>query len=945
MRRRLLAGLVAVLTVAGSTFAPGAATPALAAKPDPEPCQQGFLGPEAPVVEAECETAIEGAPELASQLPSGFRETVVWSGLNNPTTIRFAADGRVFVAEKSGVIKVFESLSDSSPTVFNALVTNVQNFWDRGLLGLALDPSMTGGSGTGSFIYALYAYDHILGTGGGAPRWGDGCPSPPGPTTDGCVVSGRLSRFAVSGTTISGSEQVLLEDWCQQYPSHSVGTVTFGPGEALYVSGGDGSSFNVVDYGQLGGSTNPVVTPRNPCGDPPGGSMNPPSAEGGSLRSQDVRTTGDPTSLGGSILRINPSTGAGMAGNPFAGSSDANARRIIAYGLRNPFRITTRPGTNELWVGDVGWSIWEEINRIPNATDGVAENFGWPCYEGNGRQGGYDAPNLTLCETLYSAGSATSPVFTYHHGNAVVSGEDCSRSAGSAITGMAFYPRSGGPFPAAYRGALFFADHNRNCIWYLPEGGNGQPNAGSPQMFIETAAHPVDIVIGPSGDLFYPDLEGGTIRRVSWTSGNQAPVAEIDASPVNGTAPLAVQFSGADSSDPEGFALSYAWDLDGDGQYDDATGVSTSRTYTNPGNVTVGLRVTDVDGGTDTDTQVIGVGNSPPVPSINSPSASLNWRVGDQISFSGSATDPQEGTLPASRLTWALVQQHCPSACHSHTVQTWDGVASGSFAAPDHEFPSYIELRLTATDSSGVSATTTRRLDPDTVVLTYQTSPAGLQLSVNGTSSTAPFSRTVIVGSANSVVAPSPQSLAGATHTFQSWSNGGDQAQVIFAPVDNTSYTASYQGVGGVISIVAQSDTHVRSRHPGKNYGTGMALRVRSGSYRTYLKFTVTGLSGAAEDAKLRVWVTNGGPDGGDVRRVSNSWTETGLKWRNQPRFIGARLDTGNLAKAGHWEVYDLRSVIKGNGTYSFVITGGSANRVYYASRESTHDPTLVITP
>ena len=76
-----------------------------------------------------------------------------------------------------------------------------------------------------------------------------------------------------------------------------------------------------------------------------------------------------------------------MPTNPlFATGDDANAQRIVAFGLRNPFRFTFRPGTNELWVGDVGWNTWEEINRIVNPTDALVENFGWPAYEGPARQ-------------------------------------------------------------------------------------------------------------------------------------------------------------------------------------------------------------------------------------------------------------------------------------------------------------------------------------------------------------------------------------------------------------------------------------------------------------------------------------------------------------------------------------------------------------------------------
>ena len=129
---------------------------------------------------------------------------------------------------------------------------------------------------------------------------------------------------------------------------------------ALYASGGDGASFNFADWGQDG-------APLNPCGDPPGGvgaTLSPPTAEGGALRSQDLRTAGDPVSLDGTVIRVNPATGAGLPTNPLASSADPNARRIVAYGLRNPFRVTERPGTDELWVGDVGWNDWEEINRL-----------------------------------------------------------------------------------------------------------------------------------------------------------------------------------------------------------------------------------------------------------------------------------------------------------------------------------------------------------------------------------------------------------------------------------------------------------------------------------------------------------------------------------------------------------------------------------------------------
>ena len=207
-----------------------------------------------------------GPAARAVNLPTGFQEQVVWSGLNNPTNIEFAPDGRIFVAEKSGVIKVFDGPTDTSATVFADLNVNVYNFWDRGLLGLALHPSFP----TTPWVYVLYSYDHELGSTAPAPRWGtagvysDPCPNPPGATGDGCIVSGRLSRLTASGNQMTGTEQVLVEDWCQQYPSHSIGDIAFGGDGALYVTGGDGASFNFADWGQDG-------SPLNPCGDPPGG--------------------------------------------------------------------------------------------------------------------------------------------------------------------------------------------------------------------------------------------------------------------------------------------------------------------------------------------------------------------------------------------------------------------------------------------------------------------------------------------------------------------------------------------------------------------------------------------------------------------------------------------------------------------------------------------------
>jgi glucose/arabinose dehydrogenase len=731
-----------------------------------------------------CAALALGGPSQASaqDLPTGFSDTTVLSGLRLPTTMRFLPDGSILVEEKGGLIKHFDGPGDTTPTTVINRQTATFDPGDRGMLGLAIDPNYP----TNHFIYALYTRNAELGH--EAPQWGlngvdDNCPQYP----DGCQVSGRLERFTLSA---NGEQlvdnKILVTDWCQQYSSHSIGSLAFDSTGALYASGGEGASFDWPDYGQAG-------NPKNPCGDPPtgsGGTQTVPTAEGGALRAQDIRTTGptDPTGLAGSVIRIDPATGDPLPDNPeYVSGADANARRIVAYGFRNPFRFTFRPGTDELWVGDVGWGTIEEIDRVPYGQS-QAMNFGWPCYEGVAKQPNFDALNVNLCESLYTpGGTTTGPYYQYDHHAQPVATDGCP-TGGSAISGLAF--TAGDNFPPAYDGALFFADYSRKCIWVMRDTDHdGIPEPAHIERFHPNSGFPVDLQFGPDGSLYYVDILDGQIRKVTYNG----PKAVISATPTSGDAPLLVQFGASGTTDPDDqfSALSFAWDLDGDGAYDDSTDAAPTWTYTHAGTYTAGLQVTDPAGNQSIDTVQINASNGAPVPAIDAPTGTLHWSVGDQISVHGSATDPEDGVLAPEKLNWSIVMLHCPpgpAGCHQHFFGGFTGTDHGSFIAPDHDYPSSLIFELTATDSGNRSTTTSVTIDPKTAQVILNSNPQGAEMTLDLASQAAPLEQTVIYGSSHSVGA-APDAVG---VPWASWSDGGERLHQITANGASTTLTATY---------------------------------------------------------------------------------------------------------------------------------------------------------
>ena len=549
----------------------------------------------------------------------------------------------------------------------------------------------------------------------------------PARPADGCVVSGRLSRLQAAGNVMTGAEQVLIEDWCQQYPSHSVGSLAFGADGALYVSGGDGASFNFADWGQDG-------SPLNPCGDPPGGvgaTLTPPTAEGGALRSQDLRTTADPT-----VARrrhrcasIRPRV-PGLPDNPLAFSSDANARRIVAHGFRNPFRFSVRP-RHERGLG--GRRRLEHLggDRPASSPTGRRRELRLAVLRGRrAAQSGYDARQPEhLREPLRGRRRAPSSRRTTpaNHGAQVVPGETLPDR--QLVRGRDSPSTTGGNYPG-YAGALFFADYSRDCIWAMPAGTDGLPDPAARLTFAAgsgESGRPRDRARTAISSM--PTSTAARFGGSATSARNRPPVAVAHGEPDERRRPRSrSHFNGTGSSDPDaGDTIAYAWDLDErrplrrlDRGAADAARTRTAGDYDGAAaGHRRGGRLERQRPDHDQRRQLGAVGDDRDTPPPGRPGGSATSSPSP-----APRPTPSRARCRRSALSWELVMQHCPSNCHQHTIQTFSGVASGSFTAPDHEYPSYLELRLTATDAGGLDRhDESLRLDPQTVVAHVRLEP------------------------------------------------------------------------------------------------------------------------------------------------------------------------------------------------------------------------------
>ena len=185
--------------------------------------------------------------------------------------------------------------------------------------------------------------------------------------------------------------------------------------------------------------------------------------------------------------------------------------------------------------------------------------------------------------------------------------------------------------------------------------------------------------------------------------------------------------------------------------------------------------------------------NAVPSASITQPVAGATYAAGNVITYSGSAYDVEDGTLPASAFTWWVNLHH---DSHTHPfLQPVSGLKSGSFTIPTVGETSanvFYRIHLQVRDSVGLTRYVSRDIVPRKVTVTLATNPSGLQLKLDGQPIGTPFSFVGVVGMQRRLEAVSPQTALGANWVFASWSDGGAQTHTIRTPATNSTYVARF---------------------------------------------------------------------------------------------------------------------------------------------------------
>lgn len=630
---------------------------------------------------------------FAANLPPGFVEVPLATGLD-PTAMAQAPDGRIFITEKYGAVRIVEN-GVLLPDPF--LLLNVDNYNERGLSGIALDPDFA----QNGYVYLYY--------------------------TVSLAGHNRLSRVRALGNyAIPGSEEILLELDPLPGTIHNAGAMVFGEDGKLYLAVGEGAD----------GTKAPKLN-----------------------------------TLLGKILRLNPD-GTVPADNPYYDQLSGIHRAIYATGLRNPFSMAIQPGTQRIFVCDVGSSFFEEINAIEAGKD-----YGWNLLEG--KQSNQQVPD-----------NYRDPLYTYPH------------SIGCAAVGAAFFNPASTSFPANYTGKFFFGDYCNKKISTL-DPATGQVTG----TFASNINRPLAIMTGREGDLYYISRGGlgggseedntsskqGILWRVSYV-GNGAPVFSVQPYnvliPVGEDAHFSVQANGSPT-------IQYQWQRNGI----DIPGATSpdlllSAVLLADSGVLIRCLAENPFGQVSSQEAVLRVtGNQRPLPVILTPDDLFRYAAGDTIRFSGQATDPETGLLADDDLTWRLDLHHDQ---HTHPgLGPIEGLGSGVYVVPrigETDDNVWLRIYLTARDPIGLTQTVYRDVFPLKTRLRLESSPAGLPMRVDGKTYTTPFEINSVKGMLRQIEAQPSFSKYDTMTVFTGWTDGENNfSRVVYAEDALTTLHANYE--------------------------------------------------------------------------------------------------------------------------------------------------------
>ena len=684
-----------------------------------------------------------GGEAFAQVYPSDFAQVLVSNGISNPTVMAFAPDGRIFVAQQNGNLRVIKNDALlASP--FISLTVNSSG--ERGLIGVVLDPDFS----INNFIYLYY-------------------------TVPGSPAHNRVSRFTASGDVAqASSESVVLElDPLSSATNHNGGAMHFGLDGKLYIAVGENAN---------------------------------------SANAQNLDT------YHGKLLRINKD-GSVPDGNPFTTGSEQR-KRVWAYGLRNPFTFAVHPLSGRILVNDVGQGSWEEIN---DATVG-GRNFGWPTTEGLFSQNTYPV--------------FTNPIYVYPHGSG--DGKGC------ALTGGTFFSPEESNYPEPYGGKYFIQDLCNN--WINAIDVTGTPSSRLP-FATGISGNGLSITLGNDGNLYYLSRSAGALYRIIY---NQTTTPYIIQQPVDvtvarkQTAQLKVSALG---SPP----LAYQWQK---GSVEISGANAATLTISEADFADIGAYRVDVSnsfGTVTSDAATLSVvDNELPVAKISAPVPGSTYIAGTNIEFSGSATDAEDGLLPASALHWAIDFHH---DLHKHDQPPIEGVSEGSFLVPNEGETSenvWYRIILTATDLNGFSGKDSVDINPRKSTLNFATSPPGLAITLDGQPLETPASVVSVQGMLRTIGTTSPQSKDGLVSTFESWSNGGEITQVLPTPPEDITLIAQFSTIVGTALVDVESGIYV---FPNPALQDKVTLRIRAASaLRANIRLVdVLSKTAASVDSQLEV--------------------------------------------------------------------------------------------